>query len=161
MKKLFQAALLALMLLPTGTLAQDLYVGWAAYKDGNLEAALKEWRPLAEQGDANAQYSLGVMYANGRGVPQDYAEALKWYRLAAEQGDVNAQNNLGVIHQYGQGVPQDYVSAHIWYNLASANGHENSGKWRNEVAAKMTPADISEAQRRARVCMASDYQDCD
>ena len=67
-------------------LAQDYQKGFAAYKAADYAAALKEWRPLAEQGDADAQYNLGWMYTNGDGVLQDYAEALKWYRLAAEQG---------------------------------------------------------------------------
>lgn len=161
MKRLYQTALLALMLMPSWGLAQDFDKGLAAAKAGDFEAALKEWRPLAEQGYSSAQKNLGFMYSTGEGVPQDDAEAAKWYRLAAEQGDANAQYNLGLMYANGRGVPQDYVSAHMWYNLASANGDENSGKWRDEIAAKMTPADISEAQRRARVCMASDYQDCD
>ena len=64
------------------------------------------------------------MYANGQGVPQDYAEAVKWYRLAADQGDAYAQNNLGVMYDQGQGVPQDYVLAHMWFNLSAAQGDE-------------------------------------
>ena len=60
--------------------------------------AVKWYRLAAEQGDAVAQYNLGVMYDNGQGVPQDYAEAVKWYRLAAEQGYAHAQRNLGVMY---------------------------------------------------------------
>ena len=60
------------------------------------------------------------MYATGRGVAQDDAEALKWYRLAAEQGAAAAQNNLGFIYATGQGVPPDLVQAHMWLNLAAA-----------------------------------------
>jgi len=65
--------------------------GLDAYERGDYETALKEWRPLAKQGDADAQYSLGVMYHKGQGVPQDYQEAVRWFRLAAEQGDTVAQ----------------------------------------------------------------------
>ena len=64
-----------------------------------------------QQGDAQAQNNLGVMYENGRGVPQDYDEAVKWYRLAAAQGDADAQNNLGVMYENGRGVPQDNEEA--------------------------------------------------
>jgi TPR repeat protein len=67
--------------------------------------------PIAEQGDASAQYNLGVMYANGYGVPQDYAEAVRWYRLAAGQGNAKAQYNLGLMYYNGEGVPQDYA---VW-----------------------------------------------
>ena len=85
----------------------DFAKGAAAYENGDYTAALREWKPLAEQGDAGAQYNLGVMYYHGRGVPQDYKTAMKWYRLAAEQGDADAQFNLGVIYGKGEGVPQD------------------------------------------------------
>ncbi len=64
----------------------------AAYKRGDYATAIREWRPLAEQGNAKAQFNLGVMYDRGLGVPQDYAEAVKWYRKAAEQGHAGAQS---------------------------------------------------------------------
>ncbi|HUS98544.1 MAG TPA: sel1 repeat family protein, partial [Hyphomicrobiaceae bacterium] len=66
----------------------------AAHQRGDYATALKFWRPLAEQGNAAAQYRLGLIYANGRGMPQDNAEAVKWYGMAAEQGDAEAQLNL-------------------------------------------------------------------
>jgi len=108
----------------------------------------------AEQGEAVAQYNLGVMYDTGKGVPQDYAEARKWYLKAAEQGYISAQNNLGVMYEYGQGVPQDYVTAHLWFNLAASRAAGGDRKKyadrRDETAAEMTPAQIAEAQRLAR-----------
>ena len=57
-----------------------------AAKSGDFATALREWKPLAEQGIADAQFKLGLMYSLGRSVPQDYKTAVKWYRLAAEQG---------------------------------------------------------------------------
>ena len=60
------------------------------------------------------------MYADGDGVPQDYAEALRWYGLAAEQGDANAQYGLGLMYANGWGVPKENVEAHMWFNLAAA-----------------------------------------
>ncbi len=129
--------------------------GLAAYERGDYATALREFRPLAEQGDAVAQNNLGVMYRRGEGVPQDYAEAVKWYRKAAEQGAALALNNLGVMYDQGQGVPQDYVQAHVWFNLAASRhppgkNRDGSVKNRDIVAAKMTPAQIAEAQRLAR-----------
>ena len=76
--------------------AQDFQKGFAAYNAGDYATALKEWRPLAEQGNADAQNNLGAMYDNGNGVLQNYTEAVKWYRLAAEQGYAGAQINLGL-----------------------------------------------------------------
>ena len=84
--------------------------------------ALQLIRPLAEQGDANAQTTLGTSYANGQGVQQDYTEALKWYRKAADHGDAAAQNNLGVMYFRGHGVTQDYVEALKWFRKAAEQG---------------------------------------
>ena len=69
----------------------DFQAGLDAANSGDYATALKEWRPLAGQGDAAAQFYLGVMYYNGHGIAQDYEQAVYWYRLAAEQGNVNAQ----------------------------------------------------------------------
>ncbi len=84
---------------------------------------LDEARRLAAQGDAEAQTNLGVMYANGEGVPQNDAEAVKWSRLAAAQGYAIAQYNLGVMYANGAGVSQNYAEAVHWYRLAAEQGH--------------------------------------
>jgi hypothetical protein len=81
----------------------DFQKGYTAYKSGDYATALREWEPLAKQGNAFAQYNLGLMYDKGRGVPQDYKTAVKWYRLAAEQGNAVAQE------RYGELVLQDFV----------------------------------------------------
>ena len=111
-----------LMTLSSSVMAQDFQKGLAAYNAGDYATALQEWTPLVEAGDADAQYNLGVMYDNGKGVPQDYAEAVKWYRLAAEQGRAHAQYNLGVMLKNGEGVPQDYAEAIKWWRLAAEQG---------------------------------------
>ncbi len=141
--------------LSTPVLAADFQTGLDAYDRDDYATALKEWRPLADQGHAKAQYNLGVMYDDGEGVAQDYAEAVKWYRLAAEQGHASAQNNLAVMYEDGKGVTQDYVQAHKWYNLAAAGSspgedRDRTVKNRDTVEAKMTPAQVAEAQRFAR-----------
>ncbi|MDG2243887.1 MAG: tetratricopeptide repeat protein [Rhodospirillaceae bacterium] len=101
---------------------------------------------LAEQGDANAQSTLGAMYDHGDGVIQDHKEAVKWRRLAAEQGHARAQAALGFMYRLGRGVIQDSVTAHMWFNIAASNGEEEAAGLRDAVAERMTPADISEAQ---------------
>ena len=93
--------------------------GLAAYNRGDYETALREWRPLAEQGDARAQLFLGLMYDKGRGVPQDYVQAHMWFNLAASRLPPGAEHDVAV-------------------------------KNRDVLAAKMTPADVSKAQRLAR-----------
>ena len=83
-------------------------------------------RQAAEQGDATAQFNLGVMYAKGEGVPQDDAAAVRWYRLAAEQGHASAQGTLGAMYAIGRGVPQDDVEAVRWFRLAAEQGHASA-----------------------------------
>ena len=100
----------------------DFNAGVAAYKQGDYATALREFRPLAERGDAEAQYTLGLMYRKGQGVAQDDADAVKWYRKAAEQGDAEAQHNLGFMYGEGLGVPKDYAEAVGWYRKAAEQG---------------------------------------
>ncbi len=151
-------ATLLLLTLAAPAWGQDFEKGRDAYKRGDYATALREWRPLANQSNASAQFSLGNMYAWGQGVPQDYTEAVKWYRKAAEQGVAKAQNNLGFMYDNGQGIPQDYVQAHMWYNLAAprlppGEDRDQAVKNRHIVAKRMTPAQISEAQKLAREWM--------
>jgi len=82
-------------------------------------AAIAATRDRAEAGDADAQYNLGFMYANGQGVPLDDAEAVRWYRLAADQGHAPAQANLGKMYAIGAGVQQDDAVAAQWLQLAA------------------------------------------
>lgn len=144
-----------LLLLPLVTVfgapaGADLQSGYDAYLRGDYATTHRELTPLAEQGNALAQFGLGKMYGNGKGVAQNDAEAVKWYRKAAEQGHVDAQYNLGVMYDNGRGVPQDYVQAHMWLNLAAAQGIKVAGKMRDVVAEDMTSAQVAEAQRLAR-----------
>ncbi len=103
MNRLFAALILVLLTAPAD--AQDIHKSRAALERGDYAAALREWRPLAEQGDAVAQFNLGTMYQLGRGVRQNHAEAIKWYRLAAQRGHVVAQVSLGRMYDRGDGVP--------------------------------------------------------
>jgi uncharacterized protein len=122
---------------------------------------IKLFRPLAEKGNAIAQYNLGVMYASGQGVRRDYRQGLKWYRLAAAQGNALAQNNLGLMYAKGQGVKPDKLRAHMWLSLAAAQGERVAAEKRDGLARKMTPAQIAEAQNLARRCGQRNYANCD
>ncbi|MGD0364841.1 MAG: tetratricopeptide repeat protein, partial [Bryobacteraceae bacterium] len=100
------------------------------------------------------QHDLGDLYRHGQEIPQDHGEAVKWSRKAAEQGLADAQYRLGLAYYNGEGVAQNYVQAHIWLDLAaSVSAGDDLKKYssaRDEVAAKMTPQQIAEAQRLAR-----------
>ena len=94
-----------------------------AFKSHDDATALRELHPLAEQGDARAQFYLALMYKNGRGVPEDYKTAVKWYTLSAEQEYAKAQYNLGILYKDGEGVPQDYKEAVKWWRLSAEQGY--------------------------------------
>jgi uncharacterized protein len=96
--------------------------GLAAYVRADYPEAVRWFRLAAGQGNAFAQYSLGFMYDNGEGVPENDAEAVRWYRLAADQGDADAQLNLGVMYDDGEGVPENNAEAVRWYRLAADQG---------------------------------------
>ena len=168
----------------------DFETGMDAYERGNYATALSEWRPLAENGDAQAQlhlgmlyhqgqgvlqdytaarqwyekaaaqgypmaqYSLGLLYDNGDGVPQNYAKARQWYEKAAARGYAMAQTNLGVLYAHGRGVPQDEVWAYMWYSLAAEQSTDPrdtlAADRRDNVARRMTPAQVAQAQKLAR-----------
>jgi TPR repeat protein len=125
----------------------------AAFAAGDYTTALRVLRPLADQGNADAQTYVGVMYHNGQGAPQDHTEAARWYRKAAEQGYASAQNNLGLLYAYGQGVPQNHVEAYKWLSLAvsrySGEDRDKAVKTRRFLTATMTPEQIAEAQKLA------------
>ena len=97
----------------------DYQDGRKAYNRGDYATALKELRPLAEQGHAGAQYFIGYMYYKGQGVDQDGEEAVKWFRMAAEQGDVKSQVRLGVMYRLGLTVLKNYKEAEKWLRMAA------------------------------------------
>lgn len=99
-----------------------LGIGQATWADNVPD--FKETFQVAKQGNAKAQYNLGGMYYNGKGVRKDYAQAVQWYRKAAEQGHTKAQFNLGVKYANGQGVRQNYKIAKEWFGKACDNGFQ-------------------------------------
>ena len=110
------------LLFASAAFAGDHQKGLDAFNSADYETALAEWRPLAEAGNAEAQFGLGMMYGNGFGVMMDDALAIKWYGLAAEQGHGQAIANLAVMHQNGWGVPQDESEALRLFGLAAEAG---------------------------------------
>jgi len=104
-----------------------------AYQHNDYATALRLFRPLADQGNAWAQYYMGMMYARGKAIPQDYTEAAKWFRKAAVLGLADAQNSLGHIYYSGEGVTQNYAEAEKWYRKAAAQGNTDARKALNET----------------------------
>ena len=118
----FSVALVLLIVFLVVPAWADFQAGMDANTREDYATALREWRPLAEKGDALAQYNLGVLYRKGRGVPQDDVQARGWYAKAAAQGQAKAQFNLGTLYFNGEGVPKDYQQALRWFRLAADQG---------------------------------------
>jgi uncharacterized protein len=106
--------------------ANPLSEGLAAYKRGDYVTVMRLLRPLADQGVVLAQFSLGLMYANGKGVPQDSTQAANWFRKAADQGNADAQANLGAMYAKGKGVSQDSIQAVDWFRKAADQGNADA-----------------------------------
>jgi TPR repeat protein len=130
----------AVLLLASASTASAGSCIYGAFNDCMMKANL---------GDADAQTWVGIMYYDGKGVPQDDDKAFDWFTKAAEQCEVVAQYNLGVMYEDGRGARQDYSMAHMFFNLAAANGN-SQGAWRRSIIAEyMTSSELDEAWRLA------------
>ena len=114
----------------------------------NQTEALKWYRKAADQGYARAQYAVGMVYQRGSGVWPNSVEALKWYRKAADQGYAQAQYSVGSMYESGAGVERDSAEAYFWYSLASHSGVKHSITRRDEVAAELSPEQLSALKKR-------------
>jgi hypothetical protein len=111
--------------------------------------SLPELRKLAGQGDAEAQWQMGVRFHNGEGVPHDDAQAMQWFQRAAEQGHVTAQGALGAYYFAARGVPKDLSKAYFWSVIAMAQGDEISKGRLELLASQMTRAQVYAARQQA------------
>lgn len=149
-------SLLALFLFTASPVFAGPYEdGTAAYSRNDYATAMRLLRPLADQGNGGAQTYVGMMNELGQGVPKNAAAAAEWYRKAADKGYPSAQGNLGALYAQGLGVPRDYVQAYKWWTLSAARTktrevRDAAIQSRSQIATKMTPAQIAEAERQAR-----------
>ncbi|NOU01753.1 MAG: sel1 repeat family protein [Gallionella sp.] len=127
--------------------------GVEAYQAGNFTLAAEKFRTLAEQGDASAQFNLGSLYRQGEGVAQDDKQAALWWAKAADQGHTDAMDNLGLRFAKGEGVELDLVQAYKWFSIAGMRKNESAAANAKVTLAKMTPAQIEEAQNIAKEWM--------
>ena len=133
------------------TAQADFKSGLAAYEVGDYVTALREWRPLAEEGMAAAQYNVGLIHQHGRGVQADPALALKWYLKAAEGGYDRAQYRVGEMYEAGTGLQKkDLVQARLWFRLAEEQKYLDAKKRRKRVAKQMSPEQIAMADMLVR-----------
>ena len=128
----------------------DFIAGMAAFNRGDYETARDEWLPLAEGGLVEAQYNLGLLYYNGKGMEVDYEEALHWYLQAAEQDYVRAQYRVAEMYEAGRGTRRDLVQAYFWFRVAAGHKYEDSKKRKRRVADRMSPEQIALGEMKLR-----------
>lgn len=156
--KTFSSLLLVAAIGGMPVLAQSLEVRMrtaaGAYERKDFALALSIWKPLAAEGNAEAETLLGAMYWQGEGVPRDHAEASRLYLAAAEQGYARAQNNIGFMYGFGEGIPpHDDVQAYKWISLAVERYTVKNQERRDQaikdletLKARMSPAQLAEAE---------------
>lgn len=125
-RTIFISIAIMVLLLPKFAFADALEEGKAAYLEKNYAKAMEILKPLAEEGNSEAQVTVGIMYDYGHGVEANPEEAFKWYKLAAEQGIPVVQHDLGVKYFQGIGVEQDYAEATKWWEMSSNAGLADS-----------------------------------
>ncbi|QPJ62420.1 MAG: sel1 repeat family protein [Candidatus Nitronauta litoralis] len=121
-----------------GESLQDPFLkGWSEYENKNFDLALKTWLPLAERGNPDAQYFVGIFFSKGLGVPVNFKEAGKWFQKSADQGDVGAQYQLGIFFETGKGYPRDLHQAGYWFKKAAKQGYPDAqyhlGRWYSKI----------------------------
>jgi len=129
---------------------KDLATAAKAYENKDYGTAFTLWEPLAEAGSAPAQFNLGLLFFDGKGVPQDFERAAKWFERAADQGFVGAQRNLGELYFAGKGVKRDYILSYKWFSICAAKGNETCAEHRDIVAKKLSASKLAEAQKMTR-----------
>lgn len=139
---MFACCLLATPVLADIEDARDLM------EEGRFEEAYDALWPAARSGNAEAEELIGVMYALGLGVDQDYVRAFDWYLRSAMKGHAGAQSGVGWYYETGLGLPApDLVRAFLWYQLSTIGGDPDAAISVEEVVKKMTPDQIEHAQQ--------------
>ncbi len=153
----FAIACLAAFVVATraGSAEEDFRSGLSAFNRGDYIAAMRFWRPLADNNEPRSQAGIGFMYHRGLGVKTDDAQAAIWLRKAAEQGQAEGQLMLGSLYFFGLGVPQSYATAYAWCELAQDNGQAEGQMCRDAALQSIT----ADADRRDAFKMVSEFRE--
>ncbi|MBF0310475.1 MAG: sel1 repeat family protein [Magnetococcales bacterium] len=116
----------------------------------DIREALRWLTTAGNLGHTGAQFHLGTIYQEGKGLPADPVEAERWYHRAADLGDPKAQNNLGLIYMAGAGVLSDFIIAHMWFSLAAQGGNSKGDSNRSLITRYMNADQIARAQDMAK-----------
>ncbi len=128
----------------------DFQAALEAYNAGDFATAYREWRVLAEEGSAPAQFNIGRMLERGEGRDPDIDEAVDWYTRSAESGFARAQFKLGELYEADEAIEQDLVQARKWFAVAAQSKYPGAKKRKKRIAVRMTPKEIALGDMYAR-----------
>ena len=134
--------------------------GLDAFRGGDLNAAITEWSAAAEDGNRDALFNLGLLFANGNGVKQDWDEAKTLFQKAGRRGSELAMFSLAIMYFNGQGVPKDLPMAHVWASLGADLRNETSRKLRDSIEKTMSKQELAFSHKTKQRCIDSNYDDC-
>ncbi|MDC1208165.1 sel1 repeat family protein [Litorivicinus sp.] len=163
MKSLLSISILACIFAAnTFAIEQDFHYenGLSAFQNNDFEGARLEWLLAAEKAHPTAQFNLGLLFSEGKGVKQDWDEAYNWFIQSAKSGHDLARFSLGIMYFNGQGVEQDYSRAYLWAGLAAQLGNESGRKLRDAAAKKLNSEQLSVAQNLLVKCIAQELNEC-
>ena len=147
MNKLAHGVIVAIFATLASPASADLEIARDLMEAGQFEKAREELWPAARSGNAEAEELIGVMYALGLGVEQDYERAFEWYLRSAMKGHPGAQSGVGWYYEVGLGMPEiDLVRAYLWYALSTVGGDPDAAISIEEVIKKMTAEEVARAQ---------------
>ncbi len=159
MKKLFLASFCALILTPAVSLA-DYESGIAAYEAENYDEAFQILKPLADNGDSEAQYQIAEMYKYGEGTAESIDEAIVWYKKSAEQLNSSALFDLGWMHKAGRLVATDLPYAYMWFSLGLPDDDGSFATLIDDLNGEMTSAQKGKAQQLIDECTQKNFKGC-
>jgi hypothetical protein len=150
LRQLLALALLSAALSASAGVEEEFEKAGRAHRQGDFRTSLAIWSALAERGQVDAQYNLGLIYLHGDGVAQDHAKAMSWFRRAAEQDDRHAQIELGGMYQRGEGTAADPQQAQRWFTAHHVRHHHHAHSeqmltWRRQARDLLWARDMRES----------------
>ena len=138
----------------------DILKGFDAYKNKDYETAFEIWHKLAEEGDAIAQNSLGVLFQKGQGVEKNYSESYKWFKKSSEDGYTPAQVSLGYVYDQGMGLNRNKIKAFMWWKIASLHGDNDAKTLLQILLSEMDENEQLLASEKADKCLNNNFKNC-
>ena len=153
-------AILLVFIFNNSTISSDLSLAKDAYNKNDFKVAYNYWEPLANEGIADAQLGLGILYGKGQGLLQDYRESIKWFKLAADQGNAEAQFYIGMAYINGVTYKKNYSIAYMWLSISALRKTRLAKDNLPQFIKMMTQDQINEGKKLKSECISKNFINC-